>query len=36
MPENLYDIAGDGLRMMLDTCRQHNRPLRDRDIVEAA
>mgnify|MGYP003571099825 FL=1 len=34
--ENLYDIAGDGLRMMLDARRQQNRPLRERDIIEAA
>jgi len=33
---NLYDIAGDGLRMMLDARRQQNRPLRERDIIEAA
>lgn len=35
-PENLYDVAGDGLRMMLDAGRDRNRPLRDRDIIEAA
>lgn len=35
-PETLYDIAGDGLRMMLDTRREQSRPLRERDIVEAA
>jgi replication initiation protein RepC len=35
-PENLYDVAGDGLRMMFDAGRDRNRPLRDRDIIEAA
>jgi replication initiation protein RepC len=35
-PETLYDIAGDGLRMMLDARREQSRPLRDRDIIEAA
>jgi replication initiation protein RepC len=35
-PDNLYNLAGDGLRMMLDARRQENRPLRDRDIIEAA
>jgi replication initiation protein RepC len=35
-PETLYDIAGDGLRMMLDTRREQSRPLRERDIIEAA
>lgn len=35
-PENLYAIAGDGLRMMLDARRDQSRPLRDRDIIEAA
>jgi replication initiation protein RepC len=34
--ENLYDIAGDGLRMMLDARRDQKRPLRERDIIEAA
>ncbi|WP_297779016.1 replication initiation protein RepC [uncultured Roseovarius sp.] len=35
-PETLYDVAGDGLRMMLDAGRDRNRPLRERDIIEAA
>ncbi|MBM1817863.1 replication initiation protein RepC, partial [Pseudosulfitobacter pseudonitzschiae] len=35
-PENLYRIAGDGLRMMLDASRDQNRPLKERDIIEAA
>ncbi|EAQ23778.1 Transposase and inactivated derivatives [Roseovarius sp. 217] len=35
-PENLYDIAGDGLRMLLDARQQNNGPLRERDIIEAA
>ena len=35
-PENLYAIAGDGLRMMLDASRDQNRPLKERDIIEAA
>ncbi len=35
-PETLYDIAGDGLRMLLDARREQSRPLRDRDIIEAA
>ncbi|MGX0977386.1 conserved hypothetical protein [Roseovarius sp. EC-HK134] len=35
-PETLYDIAGDGLRMMLDARREQSRPLRDHDIIEAA
>ena len=35
-PENLYGIAGDGLRMMLDARQQKNAPLRERDIIEAA
>jgi len=35
-PENLYAIAGDGLRMMLDARQQKNGPLRERDIIEAA
>lgn len=35
-PENLYAIAGDGLRMMLDARHQKNGPLRERDIIEAA
>lgn len=34
--ENLYDIAGDGLRLMLDARQDQNRPLRERDIIEAA
>lgn len=34
--ENLYEIAGDGLRMMLDVNREQARPLRERDIIEAA
>ncbi len=34
--ENLYAIAGDGLSMMLDARRDQSRPLRDRDIIEAA
>lgn len=35
-PENLYELAGDGLRMMLDVSREQSRPLRERDIIEAA
>ncbi|EAQ24931.1 replication initiation protein RepC [Roseovarius sp. 217] len=35
-PENLYEIAGDGLRMMLDASREQNRPIRERHIIEAA
>jgi replication initiation protein RepC len=35
-PENLYAIAGDGLRMMLDARQQKNGPLRERDFIEAA
>ena len=35
-PENLYDIAGDGLRMMVDARREQSRPLRERDIIEAS
>lgn len=35
-PVTLYDIAGDGLRMMLDARQQNNGPLRERDIIEAA
>ncbi len=34
--ENLYEIAGDDLRMMLDVSREQARPLRERDIIEAA
>ena len=36
MPEHLHSIAGDGLRMMLDAGGDQNRPIRERDIVEAA
>lgn len=35
-PENLYRIAGDGLRMMIDASRDQNRPLKEHDIIEAA
>ncbi|MGC9420681.1 MAG: replication initiation protein RepC, partial [Rhodovulum sp.] len=35
-PETLYNIAGDGLRMLLDARWEQSRPLRDRDIIEAA
>lgn len=35
-PENLYDIAGEGMRMMVDATREENRPLRERDLIEAA
>ncbi|GAW35543.1 hypothetical protein RA2_02606 [Roseovarius sp. A-2] len=35
-PEGLYNIAGDGLRLMLEARRDQNRPLRERDIIEAA
>lgn len=35
-PENLYDQAGDDLRMVIDAHRVPGRSLRERDIIEAA